>query len=139
MLAVLLCAPAISHAGHAGYSMPAVCDYISARYYEADGLVAEGPGKATLQTHGGDIDIYRFEHNGETVEFFMKDGRRQLISVRRTGGSVPDEGKRTLLRRLGVNPSRVGNRFEAGCDMSNMALTFDGARVSEMRVWTPVD
>ncbi|GAB2847874.1 hypothetical protein GCM10027277_14980 [Pseudoduganella ginsengisoli] len=134
-LAALLCVPA--HAGQDNYNMSAVCDYILARYAEAADLAADRAEQAKSTAKLEEIELFRLEHNGTTVEYFVRDGRQHVMSVQQR--LMTGESKRALLQRLGVKPARVGGHFEAGCDMSTLTLDFKQGRLVEMQASSQLD
>lgn len=114
------------------YDYDAVCDFISARFNDAQTELVDAP-KGTMRFVGNvmspatqkSVKRYRYTNKTTTINFYRTNQKR-IIDTARWDYSLKERrtSKLALLSRLGIKETGV-NSVEIGCDAEYAQLFFD--------------
>lgn len=126
------------------YDYGAVCDFISARLYEANAILDDASSEHISILSNQEKNLYKTLHYEGTVVSvdFVLIGSKRKISFGRFNamGIVPSDRKKIhLLERLGINPNNNSEIISAGCDAMNLKLKFEKEHLLEVQIYQTFD
>ncbi len=121
----------ISEKDAAKYDEAAVCDFIAARLFDANGRISEQAGgkPAIIEIEPGpnsSLRVFRYKNTDIMIDYFLLGSEKKIVAAHFYQNAMykSDLKEGHLLSRLGVAGNAKASIFSAWCDSTKLEIEF---------------